>query len=157
MTIQIDSLEKSHAIGKILAYFDRNSIQYFVSKLPVGDYISLDNAKFAIDRKANLQELCGNVCQQHKRFIAELVRANQLGIKLVVLCEHGGNIRTLEDVKSWYNYRLKFSPKATTGEQLYKILHTISIRHNVEFLFCNKSQTGAKIIELLEGAGYDKA
>ena len=93
----------------------------------------------------------------HKRFIAELVRANQLGIKLAVLCEHGGNIRTLEDVKSWYNYRLKFSPKATTGEQLYKILHTISIRHNVEFLFCNKSQTGAKIIELLEGAGYDKA
>ena len=152
VTIQIDSREKAHAIGKILRQFDEAGVKHFVSKLPVGDYQSLDNARLVVDRKADLQELCGNVCQQHKRFVAELIRANDLGIKLIVLCEHGGKVETLEDIRGWYNPRLRFSPQATTGERLYKILHTMSIRHGVEFLFCKKAETGAKIIELLGGS-----
>lgn len=151
MTIQVDSREKAHAIGKILKTFEESSVKYFVSKLPVGDYISLDNARLAIDRKQNLLELCGNVCQDHKRFVSELELANELGIKLIVLCEHGGKIACLEDVKWWFNPRLKFSPKATTGERLYKILHSISVRHGVEFQFCKKADTGTRIIELLGG------
>lgn len=156
MVIQVDSREKPHAIGKILKAFDDNGIKHFVSKLPVGDYISLDNAKLAIDRKANLLELCGNVCQQHKRFVGEMELANELGIKLIVLCEHGGKIEMLEDVKDWYNPRLKSSPKATTGERLYKILHSMSVRHGVEFLFCKKAETGSKIIELLGNSNDTK-
>ena len=49
MDIQIDSREKSKAIQKILRTFDRRGINYFVSKLPVGDYISLDNARLSVD------------------------------------------------------------------------------------------------------------
>ena len=49
----------------------------------VGDYQSLDNPRLVIDRKKDLQELCGNVCQQHERFKAELVRAIQQDIKIV--------------------------------------------------------------------------
>ena len=105
MIIQIDSREKAKAIQKILAQFDSDCVQYFVSKLPVGDYMSLDNAKLCIDRKQNLSELCSNVCQQHDRFRAELQRANQYGIKLVILCEHGGQIKSLEDVINWKNPR----------------------------------------------------
>jgi len=101
MTIQTDSREKARAIIKILAEFDKQGIQHFVSKLPVGDYMSFDNPRLIIDRKQNLQEVCGNVCQQHKRFTDELKRANTLGIKLIILCEHGPNIKTLADVESW--------------------------------------------------------
>lgn len=151
MTIQIDSREKDHAIGKIVKYFDDHQILHFVSKLPVGDYCNLDNARLVVDRKADLQELCKNVCQQHARFAGEMIRAQEIGIKLIILCEHGHQIKCLEDVREWVNPRLRTSPKAITGERLYKTLRTMSIRHNVDFFFCSKSETGKRIIELLGG------
>ena len=152
MTIQIDSREKARAITKIVDYFEKQDIQYFVSKLPVGDYMSLDNARFAIDRKQNLLELCSNVCQQHKRFKTELIRANELGIKLVFLVEHSANLRSLEDVRDWRNPRLKTSPLAVSGERLYKILATMEKTYNTKFYFCSKQNTGKCIEWLLNNA-----
>jgi len=151
VTIQIDSREKARAIQKIVGTFDKQGVKWFISKLPVGDYMSLDNPRLIIDRKQNLSELCGNVCQQHKRFRAELERANEYGIKLVVLCEHGKSITCLSDVMQWVNPRLKKSPMAVSGERLYKILSAMSQKYNVDFLFCTKAETGQRIIELLRG------
>jgi ERCC4-type nuclease len=147
--VQIDSREKAKAIQKILAQFDSDGVQHFVSKLPVGDYMSLDNAKLCIDRKQNLSELCSNVCQQHDRFRAELQRANQYGIKLVILCEHGGQIKSLEDVINWKNPRLKESPLAVSGERLYRILSSMSKKYGVDIVFCDKRNTGKEIIRIL--------
>lgn len=110
----------------------------------------MNDQSVCIDLKRNLAELCGNVCQQHKRFRAELERANEYGIKLVVLCEHGKNITCLSDVMQWVNPRLKKSPMAVSGERLYKILSTMSQKYSVDFLFCTKAETGQRIIELLE-------
>lgn len=177
MTIQIDTREKKRTIKNIKLYFDRQHIQYFDSKLFVGDYMSLDNPRLIIDRKKDLPELCGNVSGQtkvykknkegefildekgnkivdhiidhHKRFKGELTRAQDNGIKLIILCEHGGNIKRLEDVNKWYNPRLKKSPLAVSGQRLFKILSTMSKTYNVDFLFCNKSETGKRIIEIL--------
>ena len=151
MTIQIDTREKPKAIELITKTFDRRGVDWFRSKLPVGDYISLDNARLAIDRKQNLLELCNNTTQDLKRFIAELERAEQMGIRLIILCEHGRGIETLGDVMYWKNPRLKESPLAVSGERLYRKLSAISKAHNVRFEFCNKDQTGARIIELLGG------
>lgn len=153
MTIQIDSREKARAITKVIEEFDKQNVQHFVSKLPCGDYCDLDNARFCIDRKQNLLELCSNICQQHIRFAEELNRANQLGIKLVFLVEHGGKIKTLEDVKTWINPRLKRSPLALSGERLYKILVTTESHYNTKFYFCTKEETGARIIKLLKMKG----
>ena len=151
MDIQIDSREKAKAIQKILSTFDRRGVNWFVSKLPVGDYISLDNARLSVDRKQNLLELCNNTTQDSKRFIAELNRAEQMGIQLIILCEHGYGIETIEDVMFWKNPRLKDSPLAVSGERLYRKLTAISRAHNVRFEFCDKWQTGDRIIELLGG------
>ena len=120
--IWIDSREKDHAIQKILNHFQSVHTKYFVSKLPVGDYMSLDNPRLVIDRKQNLSELCQNVCQDHKRFRSELERANEYGIKLIILCEHGGAVKELKDVIHWINPRLRLSPMAMSGERLYKVL-----------------------------------
>ena len=149
MVIQVDTREKERAIQKIIAEFDKQGVQHFSSKLPFGDYICMDNAKLSIDRKQNLQELCGNVCQQHDRFKRELERAQQYGIKLVILCEHGRGIKSLEDVKSWVNPRLKVSPLAVSGERLHRILSTMSKKYNVDFVFCEKQNTGKEIIRIL--------
>lgn len=151
MNIQIDTREKARAIKLILTDFDKNNVKYFSSKLFVGDYMSLDNPRLSIDRKQSLLELCSNVCQQHERFTSELKRAQDNGIKIIILCEHGGNISTLNDVIQWKNPRLKTSPKAVSGQQLFKILYSISKKYDVDFIFCQKNQTGTKIIELLSG------
>lgn len=150
MVIQIDSREKAKAIKLILAEFDRQGVKYYTSKLWTGDYMNLDNPRVIVDRKQNLSELCQNVCQDHDRFRRELVRAQENDIQLIVLCEHGKDIECLEDVIFWENPRLKKSPKATTGQTLYNILSTLKTKYGVMFEFCEKEETGKRIVELLK-------
>ena len=186
MEIQVDSREKAKAIQKILETFNQNGVKWVVSKLMAGDYMSFDNARLVIDRKQNLTELTNNVIQDHKRFVAELERCKELGIKIIILVEHGGNIRTLQDVIWWKNprsekrvkgkdgkwhtekveyvgevrpkgknpYTMVYHP--TTGLELYKKLRTMQEKYGVEFQFCDKRQTGKKIIEILGGGKVDK-
>ena len=179
MTIQVDSREKARAIKKILATFDSEGVKYYISKLWTGDYMSLDNPRLIIDRKQNLNELCNNVIQDHKRFTDELKRARDNEIKIVILCEHGHGIENLQDVIFWRNpratervrgedgkwhdrdvvyvkeftsstgkqYTREFHP--TTGPELYTKLMTMTQKYGCEFLFCEKKDTGKRIIEIL--------
>lgn len=151
MTIQIDSREHKWELARIQRQLIALGCKTIVSKLYVGDYQSLDNPRLVIDRKKDLLELCGNVTQQHERFQRELIKAQEAGIRLIILIEHGGDIQSLEDVYFWDNPRLMQSPKATTGKGLYKSLCTIRNRYNVRFEFCTKQETGKKIMELLDG------
>lgn len=150
MTIQMDTREKNKATKLIEETFKNENVNYFRSKLYVGDYVALENPKFVIDRKQNLLEVAVNVCQDHKRFVAELKRASDVGIKMCILVEHGGNIKTLEDVLQWKNPRLKESPMAVSGERLYRIMTTMSKTYEFEWAFCDKRKTGKTIIKLLE-------
>lgn len=179
--IQVDSREKSRAIQKILSAFENQGVSWYVSKLPWGDYMNLDNPRLIIDRKQNLTELTNNVIQDHKRFVKELEKAKEHGVKLIILVEHGGMIKTLQDVIWWKNprsekrvkgedgkwhtekveyvrrvhpkgrtpYTMVFHP--TTGLELYKKLCTMQEKYGVEFQFCDKRQTGKRIIEILKG------
>ena len=169
MQVQVDTREHAKEWERIKGQFDALGVQYFRSKMYVGDYQSLDNPRLVIDRKKDLQEICSNVSsKQHERFKAELLRAKEQGIKLIILCEHGADIKSLEDVYFWQNprkYQIRWktvngkrvkeviSAKAVDGNQLYKSLCTIRDRYNVEFVFCQKEETGRKIIEIL---GYDQ-
>lgn len=151
MLILVDTREKAKAIEKILQTFDKLHIQHDSTKLYVGDYQTFDNPKIVVDRKQNLSEVCNNVCQGHERFTAELKRAQDAGIHLVILVEHGGKIKTLSDVAAWYNPRLKVSPKAMKGKQLYAIMHTLAQKYDCEWKFCTKAETGKEIVKLLKG------
>lgn len=153
MVIQIDTREHEKAVKKIKQHFISNNILFFDSKLFVGDYMSLDNARFCIDRKKDLFELCQNVCQDHKRFVSELKRANKFGIKLVFLIEHSPDIRTIDDVKAWENPRLKTSKLAVSGERLYKVLRALEQTFDTKFYFCSKEQTARGIVKLLKMNG----
>ena len=85
MNIQVDSREHESEWKRIKKQFDKLNVSYFRSKLYVGDYQSLDNPRLVIDRKKDLQELYGNICQQHERFKAELLRAMESNIKIHIL------------------------------------------------------------------------
>ena len=161
-TIVIDSREKERAIKLIKKYFDDNNIKYISSKLFCGDYQFLSNGNRVVDRKQNLSELCQNVCQDHDRFRRELVLAKENGIQLIILCEHGKDIKSLEDVIFWKNPRSEKRKKidgkwqtvhtnAMKGDVLYKILTTLEEKYGVSFEFCDKEETGRKIVEILGG------
>lgn len=149
MTIQIDTREHKFELARVQRQIEKKGVKTINSKLYVGDYQSLDNPRLVIDRKKDLQELCSNVCQQHERFRRELVRAQDAGINLIILVEHGGDIHELEDVFFWDNPRIKDSPRATTGQALFRSLLTIRDRYGVRFEFCDKRHTGERIVELL--------
>lgn len=141
-------------------------------RLPYGDYVLVDDdikavidnlggcenvhkkdlmkvIKLSIDTKKNLEEVVGNICsKQHERFKRELLNPLSQNAKLVILIEEP-NIECLEDVYFWVNPRLKKNPYATKGTSLYKSLCTIRDEYNVDIQFCNRSDTGRRIIEIL--------
>ena len=117
------------------------------------------------------------MCQQHRRFREELVRAQSRGIQLVILVEHGGTIRSIEDVEQWKNPRLytycrkngiKYSGDVNasiaeymsnggqkppvSGETLARQMRTMAERYGVRWEFCDKTETGQRIIEILGDA-----
>ena len=158
MQIQIDSREHKSELARIQSQFDDLNVKYYVSKLFVGDYMNLDNPRLIVDRKKDLWEICSNVTQQHERFRNELIRAEEQGIKVIILCEHGNGIKTLNDVFFWENIvwrmvdgRRKRVRRGVPGDVLYKTLNTIQDRYGVRFEFCDKSETGKRIVELLGG------
>lgn len=166
MLIQCDTREHKSEWERIEKQFMSIGVDYIRSKLWVGDYMNIDNPRLVIDRKKDLLELCGNVTQQHERFRAELKRAQDKGIKIIILCEHGQDITQLSDVYFWHNPRLdKFDwvikdgrpykeykyPRATTGKALYKSLCTIRDKYDVDIRFCDKRHTGYEIYKILGG------
>lgn len=132
-------------------YFADNGIKVIRSKLPVGDYADIKNMSVIVDTKKDIQEIIGNVTKGHKRFIAECDLAAENDIKLVILIENEDNVTCINDLYKWYNPRLKWSLKATTGITLAKILTGIEYRHGVRFEFCRPENAGKRIIELLGG------
>lgn len=138
-----DSREKKNA--HILAYFDRHNIEYEVKKLDVGDYM-YEGGAISVDRKQNLDEVAHNLMNKSdkSRFWKEVRRARDKGIRLIVLCEHGGKIHSIKDVANWHS---KYSP--VSGTSLMNEIYRVHIAYNIDFLFCDKRSTGRRIVEIL--------
>ena len=151
MVIIVDTREKPRAIVKILAEFDRQGVTVVRRALNFADYWNPDNPGVVIDRKQTLSEVCMNVTYDRKRFVREIERCKRSGCRLIVLVEHGGKIRKIENVIEWRNPRLRSSPYAVTGERLFKIMKAMGEFYGFEWAFCDKNHTGQKIIELLKG------
>ena len=149
----VDSREKPKAIAPILDYFKRNGYEYMISKLIVGDYMIFKHPERIIDRKQNLEELAGNCTTDRERFKAELETAANLGVDLIILVEQDhyydrGNrveLHSIEDMMFWES---KYS--TIRGEQIYRRLAGWCSKYPVSVQFCNKRDTGRRILEILE-------
>ena len=150
LNIIVDTREKIDKNLHVTNYFDSQDIKWYRSKLICGDYQNPEKPMTIIDRKQSLQEVAGNVCQQHERFVRELELAKELGFKLLILVEDP-HITNLLGVCSWYNFRRRNNPKAITGKTLYKIMKTMEDKYGIEWKFTTKSNCGKTIVELLGG------
>ena len=165
--------------------------------LPVGDYILVDDTiaeiikrrgdklkkmdligavTRSVDTKADLNESYGNIIgKSHERFRDECILAQQNGIELIVLIESGPEVRCLDDVKHWKNWkqlyayckRNKIKPgkgmmeriedyvshggqkPPVSGEQLFKCMVTISQKYGCKWAFCTPENAGKAITYLL--------
>ena len=144
----VDSREKwtqSRAPSAIRSYFKRNNIEYVVRKLDCGDYMMSDGF-VSVDRKKNIDELSKNLLNPNDkaRFFKELRRAREHKIRLVILCEHGGSVKDLNDVLGW---RSRYG--RTTGRAVVNAIIRTQLSYNVNFMFCDKRSTAKRIMEIL--------
>lgn len=149
-TIYVDSREQPLDRARVIKQIEGRGYNTIVSKQAFGDYRLVGNDYLVIDRKKSLNELSSNVGKEHTRIVEEISLAESINAKIIFLVEHGEGIKKLEDVKNWNNPLLVKYPKAMCGEKLYKILDTMQDEYNIEFVFCDKENTGDKIVEILE-------
>ena len=153
MILIVDTREKPRAIRNILAEFDRQGVEYVRRALNFADYFNPDRPGIVIDRKQNLLEVASNCTTDRKRFVREIERCNRAGCHMIVLIEHGGQIKTINDVMRWENPRLKVSPLAVNGPRLFMIMKAMEGYYGIEWRFCDKRRTGKVIIETLRSDG----
>lgn len=124
--------------------------------------------KFVIDTKKDMQEVYGNIIgKSHARFRDELILAQKMGAKMVILIEEDG-MHTLEDVLHWNNSRVAWyykvksmqergkwldkklpSKPPVTNDILFKSMKTMESKYGCQFLFTTKRNSANDIIDLL--------
>ena len=147
MTIIEDTRNKEGKHDNIRQYCDRHGIELIRQKLEVGDY-QTPGGKIAIDTKRNLDEVATNLLNRSHndkaRFWREVRRAREMGIRLIILCEHGGKVKNIQSVSQWNSPYSQVS-----GKDLMREIYRVHISYGVDFIFCSKRSTGKKIVELL--------
>ena len=170
--------------------------------LPVGDYIILDAAaeevikrrgaklkkmdligvcKRSVDTKYGMTEIYGDLIgkEQHERFRDECILAQQNGIALTILIESAPEVKCLEDVKRWKNWKQLYAyckrnkiktgegmmerieeyvshggqKPPVDGEQLYKTMMTMHNKYGIRFAFVTPENCGRAIVYLLTKEG----
>ena len=168
--ICVDTREKLNKKQHVLQEFDRLNIKYVRSKLFCGDYTLLHNQSICVDLKTGgLNEVESNLISDHERFRNECIRAQDNGIRLIVLVEQD-TVRELKQVYAWKNPRRAWwdkidrahskgqmlhraipSKPPADGPLLYKIMQTMAERYGVEWRFCVHQDAGKTICRILEG------
>ena len=148
----IDTREKPKAIQSILKTFDEAGITHESTKLLFGDYMDYNRPHLVIDRKQNIAELAKNCTVEAERFKRELERAQRANSRLVILVEQNRykdrdkwiHVETIDDLMLWS------SPHTTiVGEKVYRVLRAWCSKYDIEVRFCDKRQTGRRILEIL--------
>ena len=148
MIIQIDSREANNK--KIKEHFNSIGQEYFVSKLPCGDYADPQNMKIVVELKHShndgLGELVNNLCRtvNHERFKNEVMLSKKIGVEHFIILVASKNITSVDEIHLWENKYGKVPP--LTFEKTVK---TFRDRYNVEFVFCKPNECGKTIIDLL--------
>ena len=157
----VDSREKVY--NHIVTEWENNKIEYHIFKkedsMKVGDYsIAIQTNtgevidfrdKVAIERKANLAELCGNFTDKRDsnnktRLIRELERAKKNNIKLLLL---------IEDEKGYSNalngYFRKDKASRMNSNSFIAMLFAYKARYDYEIIFINKKDSASYIYNYL--------
>lgn len=149
--LQIIADSREQVNNHLTNYWDKKNIPYFTRKLDIGDYSAQLGDKtlekdIVIERKRNLDEICGNMTADRDRFEREFLRAKASGTKVFLIVENA----------SWtdiylQNYRSKISPKSLIGSLL-----SWQVRFNITVIFCAPENTPRLIYGILYYAAREQ-
>lgn len=135
-------------------WFADHGIDLMRSKLAFGDYALPPS--IAVDTKKDMDEICGNICSKdNRRFREECIRAQKAGCKLIFLIENKVGISSIDEVHTWINPRIVYSPRCPQGPQLEKAMKTIQSKYGCEFRFCKPEESAAMIQSILQGGDHN--
>ena len=150
----IDTREKPKAIQSIIKTFDAAGVEHENTKLLFGDYMDYNQPNIVVDRKQSIAELAKNCTSDHERFRRELERVQKAGAELTVLVEQNRykdrdtwiSVETIADLMLWSNPYTQIR-----GEKVYRVLASWCAKYPLKVEFCDKRQTGRKILEIIYG------
>jgi ERCC4-type nuclease len=145
LIVLVDSREKVNQ--HVLEYFDRNKINYRVTKLDHADYsfeftdpnFKHYDRKVAVERKAHLDEINNNFTKDRDRFHREFQRAEESGTKIHLVVENATWKKIVNE-----SYRSKISSASVTASIL-----SFSIRYKCPVWFVGKDESPMLIYKLL--------
>lgn len=150
MVLYEDTRQQPGKHRNIHAYCDQVGIRIIRQALNVGDYQIAGKGNISVDTKQGVIELAGNVFQEHERFRAECLRAQECGIQLIILIEEslpGGRLENWRSPIGRDGAPLtRFDPSI-----LRKAMITMQKEYGVKFRFCDGRSTGKQLIEYLKG------
>ena len=156
LTIICDSREQSN--DHIISFFNKQGIKYKTMKLDYGDYsISIPQGSFkgqtrdiyftndfVIERKANIDELAGNLKEDAARLKKELSHLNMYQIKYVIYVE---DLNFEENLRQGpgTGYRSQYD-----GYTLMRRLYCLESEYNTVFVPVAKKYMGSKIANKMQ-------
>lgn len=156
LTILVDTREQANQ--HIIDFFKKKNIPYKVEKLPFGDYScmipkgTLDmfttdiyfTNDFVIERKANIDELAGNLKEDAARLKKELSHLNMYQIKYVIYVE---DLNFEENLRQGpgIGYRSQYD-----GYTLMRRLYCLESEYNTVFVPVAKKYMGSKIANKMQ-------
>jgi len=149
MVILEDTRQQEGKHKNIDAYFKSKGIAVERCCLYVGDYAVANDQSRVVDTKQDVLEIAKDIMSKdHDRFQRECSKAQDAGIKLLVLIEEklpeGGLINWTAPRDSRGR-----SLTAVKGETLKRAMLTMTIKYGVKFRFCDSRDTGRIIVEYL--------
>ena len=150
-----DTRNKIGKHNNVLTYCKENEIGIIRKKLDVGDYMLEGNDKISVDTKMSLTELAYDFGRDKSRFWREVRRAYRTGVKLYVLTETN-NIKKIEDIANWKNPMSYVNKYILPAREVMERIYRCHISYGVEFVFCKRTETGQKIMEILTKNNKEK-
>lgn len=181
--IQVKQMSKTDIKQKVFAVAESNHIGFDLAEKIYHAICDDDTERFA-EKEINdicfqngvperaISELQNLYVKRHGFFHRGLKRAQNSGIRLIILVDNREGVKSVEDLFHWLNPRLKIwvntdevigywkngKPRyrkvqkfknAMTGEQLAKACLTMQLKYGVEFQFCEPEEAGEQILSLL--------
>lgn len=143
-----DNIETTERI-----YTDRTGVERTSTK------VSIKAGSVSVDTKQDVLEIMGNIMhsKDHDRFRRECIKAQEAGCQLVILTEEIPPCGMLElwtppTFEHTTRYHRAGQPVTRANPALLrKCMDTMTERYGVQFVFCEKSQTGRVLLSLLKG------
>lgn len=181
--IQVKQMSKTDIKQKVFEIAENNHIGFDLAEQIFHAICDDDTDRFA-EKEINdicfqngvpervISEFQNLYVKRHGFFHRGLKRAQNSGIRLIVLVDNRDGVKSIDDLFCWVNGRLNIwinssqvvgyckngkprykkvqkYPNAMTGERLAKACLTMQLKYGVEFQFCTPEEAGERILSIL--------